>query len=63
VKAQQGYRCAYCGAKPKRLEIDHITPLSRGGAHSLANIVAACRTCNARKNAGKVLAPVQPLLL
>jgi 5-methylcytosine-specific restriction endonuclease McrA len=26
VKQKFNYRCAYCGCKPKRLQIDHIVP-------------------------------------
>lgn len=56
-------RCAYCGKKSPDLTQDHITPLSKGGDHTLSNIVPACRSCNSKKNAGPILAPVQPLLL
>jgi len=31
------------------MEMDHVIPLSRGGAHSYANCKAACRACNRRK--------------
>jgi 5-methylcytosine-specific restriction endonuclease McrA len=55
-------RCAYCGAKPKRLTMDHITPLSKGGSHTAANIVPACKKCNSEKHAGPPLSPVQPVL-
>lgn len=44
--------CAYCGkpsAEGARLTIEHVTPLSRGGAHRPQNIVPACATCNASK--------------
>jgi 5-methylcytosine-specific restriction endonuclease McrA len=44
------YRCAYCGKKKRRLEQDHVVPLSRGGAHAIGNIVPACRSCNAKKH-------------
>ena len=47
---RHGHRCAYCGAQ-KRLERDHVVPLSRGGTNSIDNILPACRSCNARKNA------------
>lgn len=40
-------RCAYCRAPGDT--IDHITPRSRGGAHSWENCVACCTKCNARK--------------
>lgn len=48
-------RCAYCWQRPKKLEQDHVRPLSRGGAHALANIVPACRGCNAKKNSKTLL--------
>jgi 5-methylcytosine-specific restriction endonuclease McrA len=43
--------CAYCGraGDADSLTIDHVVPLSRGGAHEAANIVPACSACNARK--------------
>ena len=50
IKAAYGYRCAYCGKKPKLLTKDHIIPLSKGGGHTANNIVPACRSCNSRKH-------------
>lgn len=29
--------------------LDHVVPRSRGGEHVWENVVAACRSCNARK--------------
>lgn len=63
IKAAYKFRCAYCGHKPQRLTQDHITPLIKGGSHTLSNVVPACRSCNSRKNTGSPLKPVQPLLL
>ena len=41
-------KCAYRGeAGP--LQVDHRTPLSRGGANSIDNILPACRKCNTEK--------------
>lgn len=40
------HRCAYCGKKSDKLTIDHVIPLSRGGKHSVSNVVPACRHCN-----------------
>lgn len=43
-----GGRCAYCGEQGP-LEVDHRTPLSRGGTNLISNILPACRRCNAKK--------------
>lgn len=43
-----GNCCAYCGQR-KPLTQDHLVPLSRGGGHTLVNIVPACQGCNNRK--------------
>ncbi len=40
--------CAYCNL-PRRLTMDHIDPLVRGGAHDPENIAAACKPCNSAK--------------
>lgn len=64
IQASQDHRCAYCGKRCKgRLSQDHITPLSKGGSHTLHNVIAACRNCNSRKRTGPPLKAVQPLLL
>lgn len=58
------HRCAYCGKRAKgKLTKDHIIPLSKGGNHTLSNIIPACRHCNSTKCAGPVLTPVQPFFL
>ena len=45
--------CAYC-RRPFTSKMpptkDHIIPLIRRGSHTAKNIVAACRSCNSRKN-------------
>ena len=41
--------CFYCG-KFAPITLDHITPVSRGGRHSIGNLVSACRSCNSSKN-------------
>jgi 5-methylcytosine-specific restriction endonuclease McrA len=63
IKAAYDYRCVYCGIRPKRLTMDHIVPLSKGGSHTKSNIVPACKSCNSRKGAGEILVPIQMLLL
>lgn len=63
MKAHYKYCCVYCGRKMKRLTQDHITPLSKGGAHTASNIVPACLRCNSSKGVRGPLKPVQPMLL
>lgn len=54
IICRQRNECYYCGIKmtkegralPTSLQWEHIIPKSRGGAHSIGNIVAACRSCN-----------------
>ncbi|MDZ5621822.1 HNH endonuclease [Nocardioides bizhenqiangii] len=41
--------CAYCGADDPQLQKDCVLPISRGGRYTLANVVPACRSCNASK--------------
>lgn len=50
LKDEVGYRCFYCGEIFSSLTQDHIVPLSRGGPHTLNNVVAACQSCNSSKN-------------
>lgn len=46
--ARFGHRCAYCGLK-RRLTVDHVIPLIRGGEHRIGNVLPACRSCNSSK--------------
>jgi len=39
--------CAYCGIPSKH--IDHVIPISKGGSHSIGNLVGACAPCNLSK--------------
>jgi hypothetical protein len=58
---RDGWRCHLCGittfeAKrgtfhPRAPELDHLVPISRGGAHAYANVACACRRCNRTKRA------------
>jgi 5-methylcytosine-specific restriction endonuclease McrA len=43
--------CQYCYQKfsEKKLTIDHVIPLSKGGRHEWTNVVTACSVCNNRK--------------
>ncbi|WP_425597439.1 HNH endonuclease [Streptomyces tendae] len=44
-------RCAYCGAQPDAIQMDHVIPLARGGRHAIGNVLPACPTCNHSKQA------------
>lgn len=45
-----GDACWMCGT-PGWSHWDHVKPLSKGGAHCLANLRPACISCNSRKHA------------
>jgi 5-methylcytosine-specific restriction endonuclease McrA len=49
LKEDCDYRCVYCGKKTT-LELDHVIPISKGGAHEILNAVPACRSCNGKKS-------------
>lgn len=60
----QEHRCYYCGKRCKgHLTQDHIVPLSKGGSHTVTNVLGACKSCNSRKFTGPPPVPAQPLLL
>ncbi len=41
--------CAYCGKRDVPLEIEHLTPRSRGGSDRVSNLTLACHECNQAK--------------
>lgn len=43
--------CAYCGKVRDSYHVDHIVPLSRGGADTPENLANACVECNLKKHA------------
>lgn len=51
VSAVIGTGCKYCGKKitPKNFELDHETPLSRGGQFTLDNTAVIDNSCNKKK--------------
>ena len=48
--SSQGGKCYYCRDKPNSLQIEHMTPLSRGGRNDVSNICLACAPCNLKKH-------------
>jgi 5-methylcytosine-specific restriction endonuclease McrA len=43
---ENGRKCGYCFKKPKKLTLDHIQPLSKGGADTKDNMMLCCESCN-----------------
>ena len=41
--------CQECGTM-KKLSIDHVVPISKGGTHSIGNLQSLCIHCNSSKN-------------
>lgn len=50
VLRRDNHTCRYCHATDSPLTVDHVTPVSLGGTDDPANLVAACRDCNAGKS-------------
>ncbi len=50
-------RCAYCGER-NPLQREHVIPISRGGQHSIGNLLPACKLCNLAKGT-KLLAELK----
>lgn len=48
ILARDSYRCRSCGSNAY-LELDHIIPVSKGGATSFENLQVLCRQCNLNK--------------
>lgn len=48
---QSAKTCYWCGVslKGKEVHIDHYVPLSKGGEHTLSNLVISCSHCNLTK--------------
>jgi len=52
VFKRYGFRCCQCGIVSRdgaKLEVDHRTPVSRGGTNDPANLQTLCRECNRQK--------------
>jgi diadenosine tetraphosphate (Ap4A) HIT family hydrolase len=51
ILKRAGNRCELCGASSRdiQIDVDHITPRSKGGSNDPDNLQALCRTCNAQK--------------
>ena len=45
---RDNFQCQYCGTK-ENLTLDHVVPRAKGGKSTWANLVTACKRCNAMK--------------
>lgn len=52
VLKRDSFKCQYCGASAPNvlLHVDHIKPVSAGGADDLTNLITACTACNLGKS-------------
>ena len=52
VFKRDNFTCQYCGNKAPDviLEVDHITPVSKGGKNNILNLITSCRDCNRGKS-------------
>jgi 5-methylcytosine-specific restriction endonuclease McrA len=44
-------KCAHCGKRARKMEVDHIKPLLLGGTCDIGNLQLLCRGCNRSKGA------------
>lgn len=53
ILKRDGFKCKLCGAtrKDDKLNIDHITPISKGGKTIKDNLRTLCQRCNSGKGA------------
>jgi len=54
LKLQKNAKVCYwckCSLKNVKVHIDHYVPLSKGGEHTLSNLVVSCQSCNLTKSA------------
>ena len=50
IRRQLDDRCRYCGTPLEgEGEVDHLTPISRGGSNDASNLTLACLRCNREK--------------
>lgn len=60
VLRRDRHTCRYCGASAPDvlITVDHVVPTALGGSDDPANLVAACKDCNAGKSSVPADAPL-----
>lgn len=65
VAAEQNHRCCYCGVRTTQEQghdhsatLEHVVPVSLGGADTYANVVLACFGCNQARGSRMDTLPV-----
>lgn len=48
IMSRDGNRCLKCSST-KKLQLDHIVPVSKGGQNKLSNLQTLCNSCNSKK--------------
>lgn len=49
-----GWVCLCCGEECESLTVDHVKPVSKGGANDIGNIQPLCGSCNSSKSTREV---------
>ena len=71
VAMRDGWLCYICDVEtdpklpphhPRKAELEHVVPLSRGGSHTFANLKVACHRCNGVKGAHRTPEEVRMLI-
>jgi 5-methylcytosine-specific restriction endonuclease McrA len=61
IAIRDHWTCHICHKKVTEADwsLDHLIPLSKGGAHTPANVALAHRRCNSRRGVGKIAAQLR----
>jgi hypothetical protein len=53
VFKRDSFTCQYCGRKAPDvvLNVDHVSPVSKGGGNNILNLITSCSDCNGGKGA------------
>ena len=65
ILRRDGFTCQYCGktGNDAELEIDHITPFSKGGTNDEGNLITSCFDCNRGKRDTEIVSSNEPIQL